>query len=863
MVSLLANRRVRDKIAKPKVKSVLPKTGQNNADMPVTIIGQNFTNVCTVENAINVTFVSSTKLTAAYPKLMKPGKYDVVVKAGRSKSKISKGFEVKIGPPFSCFTAGGQIYLEWDSSGYTNPKKFHIFRDGSKIDTVNKGDNKTSARKDYYVDIQSEDGKSYKYKIQAEDARGKKEESTETASIAVNVFDNTQDSELHFFADDDTKTDSIDGDHLIAKFSSGKLSTWCIIKTYMCKESDGFLIYSVDPAHKSTGGKKNEIDEVLKKSDGDSGAGTVPHKKGIHTCDTTVFGAEHKTDKKTSMLLLPIKGGTLGFFWSVHEKAPPNKKMSEVSGKTKIGTSNRKIIWVKSSGLSNSTYSTIAHEFQHLIYYGHDEDSKKGVTWLNEGLSVYSVDLNNYWTGNSTYEKRLGYFLGVYKDKYELSTLRLTDAEWGSSPNTQYAYALSGMWTLYLARRFPKKIKDYGKAKADHESDVFKQATVSSDVNDTFSNIFAEWALANHFNKIVVAKEKASKPITILSDNINDFSTDLEAGKYNYYHQVENDDVKDGGNELKIPNTPKIRELELKIPNGTILAGTKKEKPKTPFTPLEILKGSIGYLRFPVNATASDDKRLHIFVRMTGDVVKMYTVEEGFDNKTCFTNQTLPTGDKKILFSSHNNQKEVVAILPNHTNSKITVHYMAYISEKPKIEKIIYSQSGSTDKEVLARDKDNTTELDNGTETTIKIIFDQAMMKDTDGNGNYVFKDGDTLEKIAEKYYGSGGKKDKIVAPNDPPTLGDLLELPLKVWYTYEGDGKENEITSFSWSKTSKDNDTLTVKCTPDTKKKDKKITLHIGGAANFGKDLMAVENKYNFKIKVTSPTFEADVKKK
>ena len=75
-----------------------------------------------------------------------------------------------------------------------------------------------------------------------------------------------------------------------------------------------------------------------------------------------------------------------------------------------IGSNNRKMIWVRPLDTTDKTSATIAHEFQHLIYFGHDQKPAKDTTWLNEGLSVYSVDLNNYWSGHTTYENRLTYF---------------------------------------------------------------------------------------------------------------------------------------------------------------------------------------------------------------------------------------------------------------------------------------------------------------------------------------------------------------------------------------------------------------------------------------------------------------------
>jgi hypothetical protein len=622
------------------------------------------------------------------------------------------------------------------------------------------------------------------------------------------------------------------------------------------------IIYSVDPAHKSAGGKKNEIATVKKKIDGDSGAGNVPHKKGIHKCDTTTFGAEHKSTKKTSVLLLPISGGTLGFFWSIHEKAPlSGKKMSEVTGKTKIGTSNRKIVWVKSSGLSASTYSTVAHEFQHLLYYGHDEASSKGLTWTNEGLSVYSVDLNNYWTGNSTYESRLTKFIDVYKNHNSLSSLRITDSEWSgrNSTDVQYCYAISGIWTLYLAKRFPGKIDEYGQAKDDHNSDVFKQATVSSDSNDTFKNIFAEWALANCFNKIMVAIKKNSKPISILSD-ISNFATDVDAGKYNYYVEVENSGIADGTKKLKIPNTAKIRELELKVPDGTVQANSQKTKPTTPLTTLTIIKASVGYLNFKFNSTPTEDKRLHIFVKQTGDIAKMYTVEEGRDDKTCFVNESTPTSSKEITFVSHNNQKMVTAVLPNHTTSSISVKYIAYYTEPPEITKMVFSQAGSRDKETLAAKKTSTMNLSKSGEVTIKIYFNQEMTTD---KGEYTLKDGDTIGAVTKTYYGNESKKDQIEAPSGTPKKGEVLKFPFKTWFVYDGETTENDFTVVGWSKTTYTNDTLTLKCTPTFTVKKRNARIFVCGAANFGKDVMVLENAYKFGIRFLKALFKKKTKKR
>ncbi len=855
-------------MVEPTVKSVTPNTGKTTSATTVIIKGTEYNKSSKVKHAKNVKCKSPTELQATYPQGMKARKYDVEVINGKEKGKLPDGFEVKAPSPKTIITAGGQIYLEWESNHYYQPAKFHIYRNGVIVGNANNAENQTTTSKEYYVDIQTKNKNPnpYKYKIECENIGGVKGESNETPGITLDVFKIPQDKTLGFFVKNeytDIGKIQLEPTFSIIRFSSGKLINWSLVEAYMCKESNHFLIYSIDPKHISTGTEKNKIDNIKLKFEGDTGiGGNISYKKGIYICNTKCFGDEHTKTKKTSLLLIPLKNYG-GYYWKANEYHPSwTSNMSTAGHIYWICTCNRKIIYVEIDYVPSlvTVASVIAHEFQHLIYFSHDKNHTSGSKWINEGLSVYAQDLNDYWAKDKYGEEHLKLFKEVYRDHRDLSSLRISKTVWvaRNATDVKYGYAISGIWTLYLAHRFPKNIEEYGSAKGDHKTKVFEWSTISTDANDEYKNIFAEWALANYFNKIVVDIKKNLKPI-IIKSLIPNFKTHVDAGRYNYYVQTKNEDIKDGAVELKIPNMQKIREMVIKIPAGNYFTDSQKERPNfgQPNN-LDIKQSSIAYLEFAINFLPSDDKRLHIHVTDTQDIIKMYTIEECRDDKTCWVSETTPSSDpttpKEILFDSHTNQKSLVAILPNHTTNDLRVKYRAYYTEKPKVQGMIFTQAGVSEKVVEAPNKTNTTLLENATEMTLIVVFDQEMMTDTDPDkGNYTFKQGETLENLAKDYYGDESKKNLIISKETPPTAGTVLEFPFKIFYVYEGETTENEFSSTTWSKTIYENDTLTVTCTPLA---GKKARIFVCCAANFGKDIMLLEKGYTFKVKVITPKF-------
>ena len=105
-------------------------------------------------------------------------------------------------------------------------------------------------------------------------------------------------------------------------------------------------------------------------------------ERGIFEIAVDAFGepADEDGDPRIFILILDIPGNIVGYFdGKLYERAQPELR--------------RDTIYLDANKLAFSAYlahATLAHEFQHLIHWGHDSDEE---AWIDEGLAGYAEDL--------------------------------------------------------------------------------------------------------------------------------------------------------------------------------------------------------------------------------------------------------------------------------------------------------------------------------------------------------------------------------------------------------------------------------------------------------------------------------------
>jgi hypothetical protein len=157
---------------------------------------------------------------------------------------------------------------------------------------------------------------------------------------------------------------------------------------------------------------------------------------GINTMNHARFGTENDTDGNARLVIVfseTLTGGILGYF-SPLDKFPTAQYPASNQGDIFYVTTD-------SSPQGTTIKGTLAHEFQHMIYF--DQHYNRGVTstytWLNEALSQGAEYFNNYPTNH---EGWMSYFLNGH-----WSGLSLTS--WTSAN-----YGYGAVFIRYLIDRF-------------------------------------------------------------------------------------------------------------------------------------------------------------------------------------------------------------------------------------------------------------------------------------------------------------------------------------------------------------------------------------------------------------------------
>jgi hypothetical protein len=204
----------------------------------------------------------------------------------------------------------------------------------------------------------------------------------------------------------------------------------------------------------------------------------------LYALETNLFGYEMgggssgngglDGDKRISILILDIDfdhdygiDSTLGYFSPVDEYT-----QAQLDNEGEPYKSNeREIFYIDAfyaSTESELTYTTLAHEFQHMIHFAqhakHSDDSKCSELWFNEMFSAIAEDLCAHPSIGLSYDDLIEY--GGYPYYFNSYFGRVSYSTWDSpiygNWEEDWPYAKAYMLGAYLAR-------NYGGARLLHE----------------------------------------------------------------------------------------------------------------------------------------------------------------------------------------------------------------------------------------------------------------------------------------------------------------------------------------------------------------------------------------------------------
>jgi len=207
----------------------------------------------------------------------------------------------------------------------------------------------------------------------------------------------------------------------------------------------------------------------------------------IYPAMTSIYGSEWNPgidgDPKITFLITKMSDEAGGYFNYVDEFS-----------RSQFSNSNeREMVYLNSTYLGTSrSLAFLSHEFQHLITFyqknvlNHiDED-----TWLNEARSEYAATLLGYDSPylDSNLEKRVGTFSSQPSNPL---------AEW---KNETADYGVANLFMQYLVDHYGTRILTLMTQNSFIGVDSVNSALQAMGVNKTFSDVFADWALANFTN---------------------------------------------------------------------------------------------------------------------------------------------------------------------------------------------------------------------------------------------------------------------------------------------------------------------------------------------------------------------------
>ncbi|MHA1226271.1 MAG: hypothetical protein ACTSPV_05960 [Candidatus Hodarchaeales archaeon] len=217
----------------------------------------------------------------------------------------------------------------------------------------------------------------------------------------------------------------------------------------------------------------------------------------IYPTLTEFFGNPVDLDSngKVIILLFDIIDGysggqyVAGFFYPLNQylnsELLPNQRYSNEG----------EIIHIDQLGVVNNDYEVIAHEFQHLIHFGNDDDED---LWLDEGASMFSEYLidRDPFTTTTTYKN-------YFQSNPDVS---LTYWDYDNTQNLVMAnYAAAYAFYRYIAEKYggATTIQNIVKSTTNGVDSV-EQGLDAIGYEVSFEEVFRNWTIANLLNDMSI-----------------------------------------------------------------------------------------------------------------------------------------------------------------------------------------------------------------------------------------------------------------------------------------------------------------------------------------------------------------------
>ena len=193
--------------------------------------------------------------------------------------------------------------------------------------------------------------------------------------------------------------------------------------------------------------------------------------RGLFELETDTFGAPPDVDHDPRIYILVLElddPGLLGFFdRGIADDPDPALR--------------RDLIFLNSTVVTSNQYAaggTLAHEFQHLIHWGHDGDEE---TWLDEGLSGYAELISGYPEIDRTMVPEF------------LSAPGINVTEWDARA---YSYGSTYLYVAFLAERFG--IGLLGDLVSEPRNGIDGVDATLAPFQENFRTTWAGWTAANY-----------------------------------------------------------------------------------------------------------------------------------------------------------------------------------------------------------------------------------------------------------------------------------------------------------------------------------------------------------------------------
>lgn len=220
------------------------------------------------------------------------------------------------------------------------------------------------------------------------------------------------------------------------------------------------------------------------------------------------------TGSKVNIVLTDIQcdysatqqGGTFGYFWA---KDYFSQAFANYAGDSTLKLSNEGKYFYVDTYFTNKerkmVYSTLAHEFQHMIHFGvkfltpltQGREGKSSSTWFNEMLSMLCEDMMQTKLDISNEDSptsRLPWFCA----NYILSGI----TDWLDGDYVNISYATAYTFGAYLARNYggPDLIKEIAQC-SEVDKNAITYALGQAGKNETFKSVFTKYPRALTLSK--------------------------------------------------------------------------------------------------------------------------------------------------------------------------------------------------------------------------------------------------------------------------------------------------------------------------------------------------------------------------